>query len=89
MTFWVTQALAFTSSPMAALQVGQPSTFSVTTGSPTPQFSVLEALPSGLHLDALTGALSGTPHLHTGGTYLLTIKATNGVASDAIQKPSP
>ena len=39
------------------------------------------ALPPGMHLDAATGAITGTPT--TAGSFPITLKASNGTAPDA------
>ena len=59
-----------------------------TTGFPTPALSETGALPTGVTFvdngDG-TATLAGTPAAGTGGTYPLTITATNGVSPDATQ----
>ena len=62
---------------------GQAGTLTVTvTGSPPCQLSVVGALPPGLtwtdNGDG-TATISGTPVANTGGTYPITVNATNGV----------
>ncbi len=58
------------------------------TGSPACQLSVVGALPPGLtwtdNGDG-TATISGTPAANTGGTYPVTITATNGASPAAIQ----
>ena len=68
---------------------GQYNAFTVTTtGSPVPLLSLSGTLPPGLVFrDNLNGtaAISGTPPADARGTYELTITATNGVGSPAVQ----
>lgn len=82
-------APAITSGTAATFQVGGTGGFNVAaTGLPTPALSVIGALPSGVtftdHGDG-TASLSGTPAAGTGGSYPLTIKASNGALPDAEQ----
>lgn len=82
---------AFTSSANATFTVGTNSTFTVTTsGSPTVTSISRGAAapPTGLtYTDNHDGTatLSGTPAAGTGGTYTLSLTATNGVTPDATQ----
>ncbi len=85
-TLTVDQAPAVTSTATAAFVIGTAGSFQVTaTGYPTPTFTKTGTLPSGVTL-ASTGKLSGTPKAATGGTYKITVKASNGVGTDATQK---
>ena len=57
-----------------------------TTGSPTPVLTESGALPPGLVFHANTNGtatISGTPPASTGGTYQVTITATNAVGAVA------
>ena len=54
-------------------------------GNPAPTFSETGTLPTGVTLNSTTGVLSGTPAAGTGGSYPITITATNGVGPDATQ----
>src|SRR5580658_151095 len=54
------------------------------TGFPTPSFTESGALPAAVTVSP-GGVLSGTPQPGTGGTYPMTITASNGVAPDATQ----
>jgi hypothetical protein len=78
-----------TSANSAAFAAGVAGTFTVTTtGTPTPSLTETGTLPSGVTFKDNgngTAALSGTPGSGTAGTYTLTIKAHNGVGSDALQ----
>ena len=60
----------------------------VSNGAPTPTVSKTGTLPSGVtfvhHADG-TATLSGTPAVGTSGNYVLTITASNGVGSNAVQ----
>jgi large repetitive protein len=82
----VNQAPAITSSNGAIFTVGTAGTFTVTaSGYPAASFDETGTLPMGVTFNDATGTLSGTPLLGTGGTYDLTITATNGVSPDANQ----
>jgi len=85
-TLTITQAPSFTSADKATFTTGTAGSFTVVaTGFPAPTFSLSSGtLPSGVTLSA-GGLLSGTPADGTGGTYPVTIKATNGVGTDATQ----
>ena len=48
-------------------------------------FSETGALPSGVSFNSATGVLTGTPGPGTGGTFDLTIMASNGVGTAATQ----
>jgi large repetitive protein len=79
-----------TSSNSHTFTTGVTGTFDVTaTGSPTPSLAESPALPTGLTFitDDVNGTatLSGTPGAGTGGTYRLSITASNGVGSAATQ----
>jgi VCBS repeat-containing protein len=85
-TLTVDQAPAITSGNSATFGVGQSGTFTVTaTGFPAPTLSESGTLPSGITFNPATGALSGTAAAGTGGTYLISFKAANGVGTDAVQ----
>ena len=88
-TLTVGQAPAITSGASTTFTVGAAGTFSVTTtGFPVPSLTETGALPSGVtFVDNGNGTakLSGTPAVATGGTYAITVKAHNGVGSDATQ----
>jgi formylglycine-generating enzyme required for sulfatase activity len=79
------QAPAFSSNPPAAtatVDITYGFTFQAS-GNPTPTFAVASgALPPGLTLTS-SGVLSGTPT--QAGTYTGTVKATNGIGTDATQ----
>ena len=53
------------------------------TGSATPTFSETGALPSGVTFSG--GTLSGTPASGTGGTYPITVTASNGISPNATE----
>src|SRR6266852_1222638 len=82
-----TQAPVITSASTTTFTVGTAGSFTVTTtGSPTPSLTETGALPSGVTFvnnGNGTATLSGTPA--SGGTYSLTITASNGVGSPANQ----
>ena len=80
---------AITSASNTTFQTGRAGNFTVTTsGVPTPSLSESGALPSGVSFTDNgdgTATLSGTPADGTGGTYPLTITASNGISPDASQ----
>ncbi|UFU04080.1 Ig domain-containing protein [Ruania suaedae] len=60
----------------------------VSSGDPTPVVDLDGGLPSGVTFEDSgdgTGSLSGTPQPGTGGTYPLTVTASNGTSPDAVQ----
>ena len=84
-TININLAPSFTSAATTTFVVGTNGSFNVTAnGSPAPTFSTASALPSGVSLTT-GGLLSGIPGAGTGGTYPLTLTATNGVAPNATQ----
>jgi hypothetical protein len=88
-TLKVNQVPAITSANNTTFSVGAAGSFTVTTtGSPTPTLTETGALPSGVTFvnnGNGTATLSGTPVAGSGGTYVLTLTATNGVGSPANQ----
>jgi fibronectin-binding autotransporter adhesin len=78
----IPQAPTITSGTVATFLVGTPGTFNFTgTGSPAPTFTVTSGiLPSGLTLTR-AGVLSGNTNVGSGGVYVVTITASNGVGS--------
>jgi hypothetical protein len=84
-----TQAPAITSGNSTTFIVGSLGTFSVTTtGAPTPTLSETGTLPNGVSFTDNgngTATLGGTPTVGTVGSYPITIKAHNGVGTDASQ----
>jgi hypothetical protein len=84
-TLTVNQAPSITSATSTTFTVGTAGSFSVTASSfPAPTFSETGALPSGVTLSS-AGVLSGTPAAGSGGTYGISITASNGVGSNATQ----
>ncbi len=83
------QAPAFTSANSTTFTVGTNGSFNVTTsGFPTPALSKTGSLPSGVTFTDNgdgTATLAGTPAAGSGGSYSLTITASNGVSPDAMQ----
>jgi hypothetical protein len=81
----VDQTPAITSAATVTFTVGQALTFTVTaTGNPTASLTESGALPTGLSFTANsngTATLAGTPAAGTGGSRLLTVKATNAAGS--------
>src|SRR5208282_4092509 len=84
-TLTVDQAPAITSANATTFTVGTAGTFTVTaTGQPTPSLTETGALPAGVTFvdnGNGTATLAGTPGAGTGGTYPITIKATNAGAT--------
>ena len=85
----VLQAPAITSANSASFPAGLAGSFTVmASGFPAPSLTRSGALPSGVTFTDNgngTAALAGTPALGTGGTFLITITAHNGVGTDAVQ----
>lgn len=85
-TLTVNQVAAITSANNTTFAVGTAGTFTLTaTGVPTPALSETGALPSGVTFTAATGVLAGTPAAGTGGHYPITLAASNGVGTNAVQ----
>jgi len=88
-TLTVGQPPAITSANSTTFTVGTAGTFTVTTtGAPTPSITGTGALPSGVTFTDNgngTATLAGTPAAATGGTYQISIKAHNGIGTDATQ----
>jgi hypothetical protein len=83
-TLTVDQAPAITSANSATFTTGSAGSFSLkASGFPTPTFAEAGALPDGVTFD--NGILSGTPAEGTGGSYALTLTASNGIGSAATQ----
>ena len=84
-----TAAPNITSAASTTLTIGAAGSFTVTsTGAPVAALSESGALPSGVSFTDNgdgTATLAGTPAAGTGGTYALTITASNGVSPDATQ----
>src|SRR5262249_40233678 len=88
----VKEAPAISSAAATSFTVGLASSFTITTtGFPKPTLSESGPLPSALqfvdHGDG-TGAVEGMPAAGTGGTYNVTITASNGVGGEARQNLS-
>ncbi|HXD85432.1 MAG TPA: putative Ig domain-containing protein [Urbifossiella sp.] len=88
-TLTVDQAPQVTSGNAATFTVGTLGSFDVTaSGIPAANLSEIGSLPSGVtfvnHGDG-TATLSGTPATGTGGTFVFTITASNGVTPNATQ----
>ena len=88
-TLTVDQAPAITSDDNTTFTVGSAGTFTVTTtGFPTASLSESGALPGASPSWTTRTArrrLSGTPAAGSGGTYTLSITASNGVVPEATQ----
>ncbi|MDA8297346.1 MAG: putative Ig domain-containing protein [Actinomycetota bacterium] len=81
----VNQAPNFTSTNNATFAVGQANAIDLTaSGLPAPSFSEQGALPPGVTLSS-SGVLSGVPAPGSGGQYVVTVIAKNGVGSPASQ----
>jgi hypothetical protein len=78
-------APAVTSADSATFTVGNVGSFQVVANSaPAMKFSVTGTLPAGVSLSS-SGLLSGSPGPATGGTYPITVTASNGMPPDATQ----
>jgi sugar lactone lactonase YvrE len=84
-TLTVDQAPAFSSAAATTFAVGSAGSFAFTaTGYPAATFSEVGALPSSVTLSS-SGVLSGTSATGTGGTYAITVTASNGTSPNATQ----
>jgi large repetitive protein len=87
----VNSSPAFTSANATTFTVGAAGTFAITTIATPPVTSIARtgaALPTGVtYVDHGNGTatLAGTPAAGTGGTYVLTLTAANGVGTNAVQ----
>ena len=86
----VDQAPVFTSEAKYLATTGTAFSFPVTTayGYPTPAIATTSALPAGVSLTDNhdgTASLAGTPGPGSGGVYVLTLSATNGVGTPVTQ----
>jgi len=88
-TLTVNQAPAITSAGSTTFTVSSAGSFTVTAaGNPAASLSETGSLPTGVTFvdnGNGTGTLSGTPAAASGGTYPLTIRASNGVGTNASQ----
>jgi Leucine-rich repeat (LRR) protein len=88
-TLTVTETLTITSNNSAAFFVGQPGSFTITTvGFPSAELTYEGDLPAGISFEDQgngSATLTGTPVSGSGGTYPLTLTASNGVDADATQ----
>ncbi len=85
-TLTVNQTSGITSASSATFAVGVAGSFTVTaTGSPAPTVSETGTLPAGVTFNTGTSVFSGTPAAGTGGSYPITLTASNGVGSNASQ----
>jgi len=81
----ISGAPVITSANSAAFTANVTGSFTVTAaGSPAPTFIETGALPIGLSFSS-SGVLSGKPNRNVGGTYPITITASNGVLPNAVQ----
>jgi hypothetical protein len=85
-TLTVNEASSISSANTATFTASQPGTFQVVTdaGYPGPTFTESGTLPDGVAFYP-TGQLAGTPDASSGGAYLITISASNGVGAAATQ----
>jgi hypothetical protein len=88
-TLTVNQHATITSAGSTSFTFGTPGTFTVTTtGKPAPTVTVAGSLPPGVTFTDNgngTATLTGTPAAGSGGIYMFTITASNGVGSSATQ----
>jgi large repetitive protein len=83
-TLTVDQAPAITSVAATTFTVGTSGSYTITdTGFPAVTVSTSSTLPTGVTL--VNGVLSGDPAANTGGTYVLALTASNGVAPAGTQ----
>ncbi|MEY4547111.1 MAG: hypothetical protein RL685_3306, partial [Pseudomonadota bacterium] len=82
-TLTVNQAPDISGAANVAFVVGTANTYTPTaTGFPAPSFSLSGSLPGGLSFSTSTGVISGTAQSGSGGSYPVTITASNGVGSN-------
>jgi hypothetical protein len=83
-------AAYFSSATTRQIQAGVPSVITVSSaGVPTPRLSESGALPTGLSFRAAsngTATISGAPAMNARGAFAITLVATNGVGSPAVQR---
>jgi hypothetical protein len=88
-TLLVNQGAAITTGNSTTFTVGAQGNFTVTaTGDPTPALTESGPLPIGINFTDNgngTGLLTGSPATGTAGSYPITINASNGVSSAAMQ----
>ncbi|HEX4443355.1 MAG TPA: putative Ig domain-containing protein [Galbitalea sp.] len=90
-TLVITRSIVIGTAAQAVFQVGQSGTHAVTTIAGYPTSSTLTlfgTLPSGLSFTDAgdgTGTLSGTPDVGTGGSYAVTVTASNGIGTPSVQ----
>ena len=89
-TLTVDESVAITSPATATLVAGQAGSFTVTTAHayPVPTLSEVGALPAGVtFLDQGNGTatLAGTPAAGTGGVFIMTVTASNGIGTAPTQ----
>ncbi|MCH7224966.1 choice-of-anchor Q domain-containing protein [Haloferula sp. A504] len=78
-------APTFLTANSAQFSVGIAGSFTMlASGYPAPAFSTTDPLPAGVTLSS-SGILSGTPAAGTGGSYPITVTASNGTSPDAAQ----
>jgi hypothetical protein len=84
-TLDVDTAPTITSAAGTTFTVGTSGSFTATaSGFPSSTFSETGTLPTGVSLSS-AGVLSGTPAAGTGGSYVITVNASNGVGTEAAQ----
>jgi putative Ig domain-containing protein len=87
-TLTVVASPSITSADHTTFAVGSAGTFTVTTAPTATAVSETGALPSGVTFTDNgngTATLAGTPAAGTGGSYSISVKASNGVPPDAVQ----
>ena len=70
-----------TSAATASGNTGSAFSYQIAAANLPSSYSIVGTLPSGLSLDGTTGLLSGTPAAGAGGSYALTLRATNGAGT--------
>ena len=86
MTVVVKDVPSITSSNSLSMQSGVQGSLRITTGGyPPPTLSITGTLPAGVDANPTTGLIAGTPAANAGGSYPITITASNGVGANAVQ----
>jgi hypothetical protein len=84
-TLTVDEAPSFYASPQVTFRAGSLGNFAIKAhGYPLPTITETGKLPYGVRLSTL-GILNGTPGIHSGGIYHITVTADNGMAPSATE----
>jgi hypothetical protein len=76
-------SLQIVSAPLTAGEIGQPYTYDVNAAAFPAATFTLDAAPAGMTINPTTGVIAWTPD--DGGSFAVTVRASNAAAADAIQ----